>query len=72
MSQNSPTLELGNPSLTLYAFHLRNSISQGFQNTVPEASQLWEQLTNLGQTLNITQLQTPKENLDKVGQAPLL
>ena len=58
MSQNSPTLELGNPSLTLYAFHLRNSISHGFQNPVPKASQIWEQLTNLGQTLNIPQLQT--------------
>ena len=58
MSQNSPTLELGNPSLTLYAFHLRNSISYGFQNPVPKASQIWEQLTNLGHTLNITKLQT--------------
>lgn len=49
---------LHNPSLTLYAFHLRSSIGQEREEIVPEASRLWEQLTDLGKMLQIPELQT--------------
>lgn len=39
---------LRNPSLTLYAFHLRNDLSQGPQKAVPEADRIWERLSTLG------------------------
>jgi hypothetical protein len=53
----------GNSSLTLYAFHLRNSINQGLKPTVTEAPQLWEQLVDLGNKLHIAQLQTLPQQL---------
>ena len=53
----------GNSSLTVYAFHLRNSINQGLQPTVPEAPQLWEQLVDVGNALHIPELQTLREKL---------
>ncbi|MBO3460147.1 hypothetical protein G7B40_000185 [Aetokthonos hydrillicola Thurmond2011] len=52
-----------NPSLTLYAFHLRTDISQGPEQTTAEASQLWEQLGSLGQTLHIHELQNLRQKL---------
>ncbi|WP_200326023.1 hypothetical protein [Sphaerospermopsis aphanizomenoides] len=53
----------GNSSLTLYAFHLRNSINQGEEPTVAEAPQLWEQLVDLGNKLHIAELQTLQQQL---------
>ncbi|WP_341731825.1 hypothetical protein [Microcoleus sp. EPA2] len=53
----------GNSSLTVYAFHLRNSINQGLQPTVPAAPRLWEQLVDLGNALNILELQTLRQKL---------
>lgn len=52
-----------NSSLTVYAFHLRNSINQGLQPTVAAAPRLWEQLVDLGNTLNIPELQTLRQKL---------
>ncbi len=49
---------LRSPSLTLYAFHLRNSIK-----TVPEASWLWEELVDLGNALQIRELQNIRQEL---------
>jgi hypothetical protein len=57
MNQNYSTTALNNLSFTFYGFHLRNSLNQG-ETPVPEATQLWEQLTKLGQSLNIPELQT--------------
>ena len=57
------TFGQGNSSLTVYAFHLRNSINQGLQPTLPEAPRLWEQLVNLGNALNILELQTLRQKL---------
>ncbi|TAG60651.1 MAG: serine protease [Oscillatoriales cyanobacterium] len=54
---------LQSPSLTLYAFHLRNSINQGLEPTVLEAPQLWEQLVGLGDTLHIRELQNLQQEL---------
>lgn len=56
MIQNLQALELSNPSLTIYTFHLRDGIGNGFQNPLPEASQIWEQLIKLGQVLHISKL----------------
>jgi len=54
---------LRSPSLTLYAFHLRNSINQGLEPTVPEAPRLWEQLVDLGNKLDIRELQNLLQQL---------
>ncbi|MEG4022516.1 metallophosphoesterase [Microcoleus sp. S13C4] len=54
---------LRSPSLTLYAFHLRNSINQGLEPTVPEAPRLWEQLVDLGNKLDIRELQNLPQQL---------
>jgi hypothetical protein len=54
---------LHSPSLTLYAFHLRNSINQGKEPTVAEAPQLWEQLVDLGNKLDIPELQNLQQQL---------
>ncbi len=62
MSQNSLSQQLNNLSLTFYSFQIRNSINEG-ETTVPEANQLWEQLTKLGHILNIPQLKTLKSQL---------
>jgi V8-like Glu-specific endopeptidase len=63
MNEIPQTMGLRNPSLTLYAFHLRNSINQGLQPTVPTAPRLWEQLVDLGNALHIRELQTLRQQL---------
>jgi len=57
MNEIPPSWGLRSPSLTLYTFHLRNSINQGLEPTVLEAPQLWKQLVGLGDTLHIRELQ---------------
>lgn len=63
MTNIPPTQELHNPSLTLYGYHLRHTISQGIEETLPEASLVWEQLSTIGQVLQIQQLQNIKQKL---------
>ncbi|MUG92910.1 hypothetical protein F7734_10835 [Scytonema sp. UIC 10036] len=63
MNEITQNFGLRSPSITLYAFHLRNSANQGFALTVPEASQLWEQLVVFGNTLQIPELQTLQQKL---------
>lgn len=63
MSEISSAQTLQNPSLTLYAFHLRTDISKGTEQVASKASQLWEQLMGLGNTLNIHKLQSLHEKL---------
>jgi len=63
MNEIPPSWGLRSPSLTLYAFHLRNSINQGLEPTVLEAPQLWEQLVGLGDTLHIRELQNLQQEL---------
>ncbi len=57
MNEIPQTMGLRSPSMTLYSFHLRNSINQGLESTVLEAPQLWKQLVGLGDTLHIRELQ---------------
>jgi len=63
MKQIPQNWGLRSPSLTLYAFHLRNSINQGLEPTVPEAPWLWEQLVDLGNKLDIRELQNLPQQL---------
>jgi V8-like Glu-specific endopeptidase len=63
MNEIPQTRALHSPSLTLYAFHLRNSINQGLEPTVAAASRLWEQLVDLGNALHIPELQTLRQQL---------
>ncbi|WP_353932195.1 serine protease [Okeanomitos corallinicola TIOX110] len=58
MNEIPKNFGLHRPSLTLYAFHLRNSINQGEEPTVAEAPILWEQLVDLGDKFHITKLKT--------------
>jgi hypothetical protein len=49
-------IEVANPKLTLYAFHLRNDLSLGLQTPVENANDLWLQCKLLGEKLNIEEL----------------
>ncbi|MBD2525249.1 hypothetical protein [Nostoc sp. FACHB-133] len=63
MSETTLAQGLYSPSLTLYAFHLRTDISQGPEQTSAKADQLWEQLVELGNTLQFPALQDLKQEL---------
>jgi V8-like Glu-specific endopeptidase len=63
MNEIPQTMALQSPSLTLYGFHLRNSINQGLEPTVAAAPQLWEQLVDFGSALHIRELQTLRQQL---------
>lgn len=56
-------LGLNSPSLTLYAFHLRNSINQDNEAAVSQAPRLWEQLEDLGDKLDIPELKSLRQHL---------
>ncbi|HEY9638465.1 MAG TPA: hypothetical protein V6D14_34085 [Coleofasciculaceae cyanobacterium] len=51
------------PSLTLYAFHLRNDITKGTQQVMNNADQLWEQCVAFGEHHNIVILKSLKQEL---------
>lgn len=63
MNNMPQILELKSPSLTLYAFHLRNSINQDNEAPVTQASKLWEQLSDLGDKLDIPELKSLRQHL---------
>jgi hypothetical protein len=63
MREISSVQELRNPSLTLYAFHLRTDISKRLELTTPSASHLWEKLMALGKELDIRELQFLPQSL---------
>ncbi len=63
MNQNSSTQQVKNLSLTLYAFHLRNSLSEGSEQVKDNAYHLWEQFVKLGEQLNIDSLKSLKSKL---------
>ncbi|WP_071516588.1 hypothetical protein [Geitlerinema sp. PCC 9228] len=49
--------KLAHPKLTLFAFHLRNSLETGFEQTDPQSDRLWQQCEEIGAKLNIPTLQ---------------
>lgn len=63
MNEITQNLGLHSPSITLYAYHLRNSINQGEEPTLAEAPQIWEQLVDLGDKFHVTELKTLREKL---------
>ncbi|NEP22757.1 hypothetical protein [Moorena sp. SIO3I6] len=63
MNQTPTAWKAQNPSLTLYAFQLRQEISKGKQEVMDNADQLWEQCVALGQQRNIQLLKSLKTEL---------
>ena len=61
MARINPAQKLRNPSLTLYAFHLRSDISKSPQKE--EAERWWKQLEELSQPLQVRELRTLRDKL---------
>jgi hypothetical protein len=65
---NEPPLvqqKVNNPSLTLYAFHLCQSLSESSEQVSKDANRLWEQFVKLGELLKIDELKSLKSIIDK-------
>ncbi|NEQ61207.1 MAG: hypothetical protein F6K53_28825 [Moorea sp. SIO4A1] len=56
-------LRLKNPSVTLYAFHLCQDLSQELEQLRPDADQLWQHCANLSQPLGIPDLKSLPEKI---------
>ncbi|NET62795.1 MAG: hypothetical protein F6K47_43910, partial [Symploca sp. SIO2E6] len=63
MNQTPTTWKVQNPCLTLYAFQLRQSVSQGNQEVMENADQLWEQCVTFGEQRQILILKSLKTEL---------
>ncbi|NEQ70810.1 MAG: hypothetical protein F6K21_36040 [Symploca sp. SIO2D2] len=63
MNQPSTTWKVQNPSLILYAFQLRQGMSQGNQEVMENADQLWEQCVTFGEQRQILILKSLKSEL---------
>jgi len=63
MNQKPTAWQVQNPSLTLYAFQLRQDISKGNQQVMDNANQLWEQCVTFGEQRNIQLLKSLKTEL---------
>ncbi|MBC6476642.1 MAG: hypothetical protein GDA56_01355 [Hormoscilla sp. GM7CHS1pb] len=61
MTRINPAQRLRNPSLTLYAFHLRSDISKSPQKE--EVERWWKQLEKLSQPLQVRALRTLRDKL---------
>jgi hypothetical protein len=60
LTMTQQNLRIKNPSLTLYAFHLRTDMTK---EVVTDADHLWEKLTQLSDNLSMPELQTLPEKL---------
>jgi hypothetical protein len=63
MNELDTNWKLESPSLTLYAFHLRNDITTGNQQVVSKANALWEQCISFGKQRDIFILKSLKVRL---------
>lgn len=75
MSDMPPQAKFANPKLTLFAFHLRNNLAQGPEETVENADFLWEECQKLGQKLGVIRLESfidklKKDSNNKIGVFP--
>ncbi|MBR8833711.1 MAG: hypothetical protein DSM106950_06640 [Stigonema ocellatum SAG 48.90 = DSM 106950] len=61
-------LKVNHPSLTLYAFHLRQSLTEGSEQVREDANDLWERCVTLGDELHIDDLKSLKSRIEKEGQ----
>ncbi len=57
------TLQIKNPSVTLYAFHLCQDLSQSPGQLRPDAAQLWQNCANLSEPLAIPELKSLPEKI---------
>lgn len=71
MSAIQSTGKVANPKLTLYAFHLRNSLSQSLQLTVKNSEDIWETCQKVGEILSVPRLETLKKRLEKQWKNPI-
>jgi len=63
MNETATDWKVEAPSLTLYAFHLRDDITKGSQRVRDNANQLWEQCVALGEQYDIAILKSLKTAL---------
>jgi hypothetical protein len=63
MNQNSRALTIRNPTLSLYAFHLRHSLREDSSQVEKNALALWEQCVLLGELLNVNSIASLKSTL---------
>ena len=60
----SQELQIKNPSITLYPFHLRDDRDKGYKQVAKNAQILWENLAdNVGQEFNINELNSLRDKL---------
>lgn len=62
---NFSTEKVAYPKLTLYAFHLKHSLSQKPKQPVNNANDLWLKCQQLGKQLGVPQLETLPEKIEK-------
>jgi hypothetical protein len=63
MNETPTAWRVDAPSVTLYAFHLRNDITKGTQQVMDNADQLWEQYVTFGEQPDIVILKSLKQEL---------
>ena len=63
MTSRNKAAKIRNPSLTLYAFHLRQSISQSPDEVEADAAHLWEKFEQLASPLQIPELNQLRSQL---------
>jgi hypothetical protein len=63
MNETPTAWRLEAPSVTLYAFHLRNDITKGSHQVMDNADHLWEQCVELGEQRDIVVLKSLKQEL---------
>ena len=57
--------KVANPKLTLYAFHLRFNLAQGFKTPLKDANNLWLKCQEIGKKLGIPKLESLPEIIEK-------
>ena len=65
MNTSYSQIKLTSPKLTLYAFHLRNDLSIGFNKPLDNANHLWDKCQELGNIFNIKDLESLSNKLKK-------
>jgi len=56
--------QIKNPSISLYPFHLRDDMDEGYKQVAENAQYLWEKLAdNVGKEFNINELRSLKDKL---------
>ena len=59
----NPEQEIKNPSVTLYAFQVRNDFDEGYQQVAKNAKDLWESFVAIGENFNVKELKELRQKL---------